>query len=235
MSWLFSRALVEAYSAGICSDGAPSAPSSGTPMPQAFWSPGRTTDTSPRFPSGMTCRPLTADLGAALLTSCLEASLARTSAPPERALESTASDPACGRAWLGSLARYDRDSSSWRTPQCSLLAGLDVYSETWPRWGTMHDGVCWAQLTPERRTNESASGSWPTPQRVDGKGASAGSTFGQRARQWTAWGGAVFDGGTLYPNPLAYEVLMGWPMGWTALAPLAMDRFRQWFDSHGRR
>jgi len=31
------------------------------------------------------------------------------------------------------------------------------------------------------------------------------------------------------------EWLMGWPIGWTACAPLATDRFRQWFDSHGRR
>ena len=235
MSWLFSRALVGAYSAGICLDGEPSAPSSGTPTPQAFWSPGRTTDTSPRFPSGMTCRPLTADLGAVLLTSCLEASRVRTSAPQERAQASTASEAGCGRTWLGSLARYDRDTSSWRTPQCSLLAGLDVFSETWPRWGTMRDGVCWALLTPVRRMSGSECGFWPTPQRVDGKGASAESTFEQRAKQWIAWGGTAFDGGTLYPNPLAYEVLMGWPTAWTDLQPLETGRFRQWLRSHGRR
>ena len=36
MSWLFSRALVEEYSEATSLDGAPSAPSSGSPMPQAF-------------------------------------------------------------------------------------------------------------------------------------------------------------------------------------------------------
>ena len=39
-------------------------------------------------------------------------------------------------------------------------------------------------------------------------------------------------GGSL--NPLWVEWLMGWPIGWTDLRPLGMDKFRQWFDSHGR-
>jgi hypothetical protein len=75
----------------------------------------------------------------------------------------------CGPSLLGSLARYDHDSRSWRTPQCSLLAGLDVYSETWPRWGMMRGGVCWAQSTPARRIGESESGLWPSPKARDAK------------------------------------------------------------------
>jgi hypothetical protein len=35
-------------------------------------------------------------------------------------------------------------------------------------------------------------------------------------------------------NPDWVEWLMGWPIGWTALEPLEMDRFQQWLDSHGR-
>jgi hypothetical protein len=30
------------------------------------------------------------------------------------------------------------------------------------------------------------------------------------------------------------EWMMGWPIGWTALGPLATDRFQQWLHSHGR-
>lgn len=33
-------------------------------------------------------------------------------------------------------------------------------------------------------------------------------------------------------NPDWVEWLMGWPIGWTALRPLATDRFRSWL--HGR-
>lgn len=31
------------------------------------------------------------------------------------------------------------------------------------------------------------------------------------------------------------EWMMGWPIGWTALEPLAMDRFQEWLRWHGRR
>lgn len=38
-------------------------------------------------------------------------------------------------------------------------------------------------------------------------------------------------GGSL--NPEWTEWFMGWPIGWTVLAPLGMGKLRQWFDSHG--
>lgn len=34
-------------------------------------------------------------------------------------------------------------------------------------------------------------------------------------------------------NPEWAEWYMGWPMGWTDLRPLAMDRFQRWLRSHG--
>jgi hypothetical protein len=30
------------------------------------------------------------------------------------------------------------------------------------------------------------------------------------------------------------EWMMGWPIGWSGSAPLAMARFQQWCDSHGK-
>ena len=41
------------------------------------------------------------------------------------------------------------------------------------------------------------------------------------------------SGGAL--NPMWVEWLMGWPVGWTDCDALGMDRFRQWYDSHGTR
>ena len=38
-------------------------------------------------------------------------------------------------------------------------------------------------------------------------------------------------GGKLNPNWIDW--LMGWPIGWTDLNPLAMDRFRRWRHAHG--
>lgn len=34
-------------------------------------------------------------------------------------------------------------------------------------------------------------------------------------------------------NPAWVEWLMGWPIGWTGLPPLAMDKFREWLQQHG--
>lgn len=84
MSWLFSRALVEAYSAGTCSAGELCAPSNGSPMPLAYLPPDRMTAFSRPSRFGATFKPLTEDLGAGLLTWFREASLARTSVPQER-------------------------------------------------------------------------------------------------------------------------------------------------------
>ena len=33
--------------------------------------------------------------------------------------------------------------------------------------------------------------------------------------------------------PALREWIMGWPIGWTALRPLEMDRFQEWLHSHG--
>ena len=163
MSWHFSQALVEAYSADTCSAGAPSAPLSGSPIPQAFLSPDRMKAFSRLSRFGTTCKPLTDDLGEALLTWFRADSLAKTSAQQAKAQESTESAAECGRTWHESFARWDRDTASWKTPQCSLLADLDEFSETWPRWGMMRDGECWAQSMPAHLTNETESGLWPTP------------------------------------------------------------------------
>lgn len=234
MSWLFSRALVGASWGGISLDGGPSAPLNSTTTPQAFSWLAKTTGASRRSRSGMTCEPLTDAHGEAVLTWCLEDSLARTSAQQGKAPALTAPAPASGERWRGSLAKYDRASSSWKTPQCSLLAGLDAFSETWPRWGTMQNGECWGHATPERHTAETASGLWPTPCTRDWKGASTAQNAD--VSRWTNWLHVKFSQGrrTTYPNPECSESVMGWPLGWTELKPLATDRFRQWCDLHGK-
>ena len=165
MSWHFSQALVAAYSAATCSDGAPSAPSSATLTPSAYCSPDRMTAVSRLSRSGMTFQPLTADHGEAVLTWCRAASLVRTSAPPDEGPESPAPGPAYGERWRESFAKWDRDSCSWRTRQCSLFEGLTSSSVTWPRWGSMLNGECSERTTPELPIYENESGlsQVPTP------------------------------------------------------------------------
>lgn len=163
MSWLYSRALVAAYSEATCSDGAQSALLSGNPTPQAYLSPDKTTAFSRRSLSGMTFKPLTENLGADLLTWFLADSRVRTYPFLDEVQALKARSQACGHTWQGSLAKYDHDLSMWRTAQCSLLGGLDEFSETWPSWGMMHNGECWEQMTWVPRIAERESGLWPTP------------------------------------------------------------------------
>jgi DNA (cytosine-5)-methyltransferase 1 len=163
MSWLFSQALVEEYLGDTYSDGEQSAPLSGSPTQQAYCAPDKMTKFSRLSRFGMTFKPLTADRGEELLTLYLAAFHAKTSAPQERAQESTEPDPECGVTWRELLARYDQNTSSWRTPQCSLLGDSIEFSGTWPRWGSMQDGVSYQQQPLVRHTKETGSGLWRTP------------------------------------------------------------------------
>ena len=169
MSWLFSQALVEEYSGDTCSDGEPSVPSSGNPMQQAYLSQDKMTEFSRLSRFGMTFKPLTADHGEAVLMSYLEAFPVRTSVQPEREPASLVKSQECGFTWPESWAKFDPNTSLWRTRQCSLLGDLEPFSETWPRWGTMRDGEFWGQQMSERPTSETESGLWPTPNARDWK------------------------------------------------------------------
>lgn len=280
MSYIFSRALVEEYWAANCSESAPSVPSRSNPTQQAYCSPGRMTDYSRLSRYGMTYAPLTDDHGAALLTWYLEASRARTFPLREKAPALMGSAPDSGGKCTGLLAKYDRNMSLWRTPQCSLLAGLDVFLGTWPRSGMMRNGWCWERTTWVPRMSVSACGyllstpplgqgmKFATPQARDfrtgearrwdnparsrnlndqiakfptprTKGMCGGSGAFQKMKALEAEGIVTTEerkqmtagnGGQL--NPPWVEWLMGWPLEWTALKPLATDKFRQWQQLH---
>jgi hypothetical protein len=170
MSWHFSQALVEAYSAGHCSDGEQSAPSSGTPTHGTFWSPGKTTDVLKPSRSGMTFKPLTDDHGEAVLMSYLEAFPVRTFPVQEKERESKENEAPCGNTWQESSAKFDLASSSWKTHQCLWEEDLPSSSLILPKWGMMRSGVLWERITPPLLTSGTESGSWPTPTRNDAVG-----------------------------------------------------------------
>jgi hypothetical protein len=223
---------------------------------------GSGTESCRSFRSGTMCGHSTASHGADSSISSAAGSPVRTSQQPEKVLESTEADPGSGPKWRESLAKYDRVSRSWRIRQCSFLAGLDEFSETWPRWGMTRDGASYRLPTPVLRTCERGSGFWPTPCRADGMGGpgNSGRDGGMNLRTAVAsiptpksrgWKGqtqrgiygpmdsvANLDRGDGKPiggslNPDWVEWLMGWPIGQTALKPLETGKFRQWWHSHG--
>lgn len=107
-------------------------------------------------------------LGEEKSTSFAEGFLARTFPQLEKELESRANALGFGERWPGWLAKYDQDLCLWKTPQCSLLEDYIEYSETWPKWGMMQDGVCWELTTSVRHIEERESGYWPTPNTLEG-------------------------------------------------------------------
>lgn len=163
MSFIFSRALVEASSLGKCSGIDASALSSGSPTPPLFLPSDKTTAFSRLSRFGMTFGRLTDDLGAALLTSWLEGFPAKTFQSQAKVPASTESEVACGPTWRGSLAKFDPAASSWRTAQPSLLGDSDEFSVTWPRSGMTAGGLCWELPMLELRTSATVSGLLPTP------------------------------------------------------------------------
>lgn len=213
MSFIYSQALmsayerctslrepVEAFSGGNCSDTDACAPLSGSHTPRPCLSHDRTMDVSRLSRFGMTCRPLTDDLGAALLTSWLAGFHAKTSASPERAQESTGSDLACGPTWRASLAKFDPVSCSWKTVQLSLLGDSELSSVIWPRSGMTADGQCWELPTLERRTSETVFGCLvPTP--ISNDALKRGDFNPVRS-----WGLAGFA--KMFPTPVASDTTM---------------------------
>ena len=176
MSWLISRALMQAYEnsryslglaaeylAATSSDGAPSAQSSGSHIPHAYLPSDKMTAFSRLSRFGMTFAPLTDDRGEDLLTWFLAASRARTYPQPGKAQESTESDQASGVKWRELSVRYDRATSSWRTHRSLWDEDLSECSLTLPKWGLMRDGVLSERLTSGLPTRGTGCGLWPTP------------------------------------------------------------------------
>jgi len=258
MSWHFSRALVAAFSGDSFSGGEPYAPLKSTPMPATCCLPGKTTDASNPSPCGMMSRPSTGDRGLDWWMSCLLAGLAKTfhaRIQTEQGLTANGLD--CGQRSQGFFAKYDRPLRCWKTPQTSLIEGLDVFSESWPRWGSMRNGVCFTRAIPGWITNGRESGLLPTPCAQDWQpicwARAEKMARGENGRPEGAKGGCAnlpdsmaaawlrrmkrdvrpARGTMPRANPSFWETLMGWPEGWTDCERSATDKYQEWRQWHG--
>jgi hypothetical protein len=205
----------------------------------------------------MTYKPLTESLGEELLTLYLADFHAKTSAQRDEAQELTENDQVCGNTWQGSLAKLDPDTLLWRTAQCSLLEDLELSLQTFPKWGLMQNGALYPLPTLVQTISVKESGlepnnetffhtpnttgmdggsnsrnalkkrlEWPTPTSHNAKETNAPS---ESLRNEPTLASRV--GGKL--NPTWVEWLMGWPLGWTDLKPLEMDKSLYVQQQHG--
>lgn len=230
MSWLFSRALVEEFSARSCLGGEPCAPLSVMPTAHKFWRRGKTMDASSLSQFGLTCAVLTEDRGEELFASFLRAFPARTSVPLERAQAYTVIDQESSGTFSVSFATWSQSSCGWRTAQPSLLGESITYSGKWPSSVSMRKGTCFErQKSASTIRGRGCGSSLPTPSGVNG---GRNHTMGRIDE----WGGSSNPlRGTVIGSmclPEFEELVMGWPIGWTELTPFGTDKFQEWLLEH---
>jgi hypothetical protein len=257
MSWVFLPEPGADCSHRDCWVGAPSEPSRSIPIASAC-SP-RDSATEPSSPSlsGMTSEPLTAVPGAIASTSSVGAFPARTSAVQDRGAVCPEIAQGFGLRCCALLAKFGLRMSSPKTLRIYAPGGWMSSSKGLPTWGLMQHGVCWELGTLAPPTSENVCGSLlPTPTGAGNEGSPsmqkwpahralarlmptpiASDRNGDRPRG----AGSLARGGgqrlTRVPGGgfiALREWMMGWPIGWSALEPLATDKFRQWLSSHGK-
>jgi len=118
---------------------------------------------------GMILPPLMASRGAELWIASLEASLAKTFPQQGKKQESKKEiDQVCSTSTSGLLTRYDQDTCSWRTLQACWITGQwALFSENWPKGGSMRNGECFLRPKWEVPIKEKEFLSWDTPNTMD--------------------------------------------------------------------
>ena len=219
MSWLFSQALVEEFSEAICLDGEQSVPLNGNNTQLAYCAPDKMTDFSRLSRFGMTYKPLMEDRGEELLMSYLEDSRAKISVQQDEEQELKENEAVCGNTWLESLEKSSQLTLSLKTPLCSALEDSVLSSKTLPHWGTMLNGECYHQAPLALITREQGCGSLlPTPTCHNAKEGAYPAEYTRKTPTL-----ATHVGGKIHPE--FTEWMMGWPLGWTDLKPLATDKY----------
>lgn len=238
MSWHYLPELAAESSAGSCSAGEPSVPWKKSRTDERCSSDANGTVCCPCSRSGTMCEPSTADLGVGSWMSSLRAFRASRSALRARGLVQTI-----------------RETSGRRLEEWSARPGLPLFSSRMcpARSGTLFK---WSDLSSNewitashrlpllpppawvRAIAETVSGYLPTLTKRDSrtlKGAEP-----PPGHQGTLSLAALFQrylpaivhvpGGRV--NPTWAEFHMGYPLQWTALQPLEMDKYRSWRRSH---
>lgn len=190
------------------------------------------TTSSPSSPYGTTSEHSTESPGEGLLTSCVEGSPVKTShrpGPEERGLQ--VQSPLCGLKCSESFLKSNRKKFSSKTAVTSELKDLDLSSKDLPKQGMMLYGVCYPLLTVVPTMKGSGCGytgeKLPTPTAHNAKegGYPAEGTRNTPTLGWRV-GGKI--------PPILTEWMMAWPIGWTDLKPLEMDKYQSWLQQHIR-
>jgi hypothetical protein len=238
MTWTYleqctcSREPEEVSSPTYCWDTDPCALLKSNPIADRYCSSDNGTASFPDSQSGTMSEHLTEPSGEDELMSCVPGGHARTYQPQERVQDLTGNKAVYSRRLSESLCKLNPKDFSWKTHQCSLGGGLEPFLASWPNWGIMQGGVCWAQIPLDFAIAENASGFLPTPSGTSNHGKN------HVIGRLDEWGGSSNPfrktslGKVRCPN--FEEWMMGWPVSWTGLMPLETDKFQQWLHLHGK-
>jgi len=209
MSWHFSRALVEEFSAlGVPPESCARWKSTRTAERSSF--DGKKRASLSRSRSGMTQDPFGESRGVGLWISSLRDS--RASHSPAQVVGASRQQ-ACGTRPSESSTKLDRDSSCLRmfrlVPSMATLIAPEFPPPAWVPHIAGRDGGYLP--TPTTRANQQSPSmlKWPAYRRL-----------------------AVIAGGKRLPMQF-WEWMMGWPIGWTDLEPLETDRYQAWCAAFG--
>ncbi len=110
-----------------------------------------------------------------------------------------------------SYAWYDQSSSSWKTWQRSLIMDWELFSESFPKQGTMQNGQLFLQVHWEPVIKEADGGSLPTPTASDVEGGVAkdvqykNGNFFRENKKGERWGVKLKDAISILPTPRARD------------------------------
>lgn len=138
----------------------------------------------------------------------------------------------------------ENECGLWRTPAASEAdhggpnardskGGLPLSAQVmWPTPKGSPSGPDFARMNREGSGGDdlatAVARNFPTPKQRDWKGKTQRGTHAPMAGLCNS---LDVTGGQL--NPTWVEWLMGWPIGWTDLKPLVMDKFQEWLQAHG--
>ncbi len=264
MSWHFLNDLSEVStfspesvggSSVICfSATCPSALSKLIPCVETYSSLDSETERSLDFQSGMMYVHSTVRDGKTASISLRAASLAKTSRSPASDADLLESVAVFGSRCDALLEKSIPATSSSKMLKAFSPKALISSSKTWPHWGMMRGGEYSELIRSEPHTDETESGSWePTPTslmvlekddpkeriRVTSTGSlrkfskTVSPEPGRSNEGSLNWPQTALYYG-LVPTPTLCEQHMGFPVGWTDSARLAMPKFRRWLLSRGR-
>ena len=146
----------------------------------------------------------------------------------------------CGLKQSNALGKYDPNTHSWKT--CQGFLALDTSEPSlvlFTKHGIMQNGVLSELLMLAQHIEEKGYGFWPTISAREGRDWSKAKILARLDKgdglakricnksQTTRLSEQICG-----LNPYFGEKWMGWPIGWTDLEPLAMDKFQSWPQQH---